>query len=156
MDDRIDVRRLDAREWPVLRDVRLAALRTDPDAFESTVDDEASLDEAAWLARLDRRGIAFLEGAPAGIVGWAWSDDGAAAELIGMWVDPSARGIGVADALMVFVKDVVRGTGRTLDLAVRADNPRARRFYERSGFRVTGEETGRRSGARLLWMRCVE
>ena len=152
----LHVRVLEAHEWPVLRDVRLAALRTDPDAFESTAEDEESLDEAAWVARIEQRAIAFRDGAPVGIVGWSLRDDETALGLSSMWVHPSVRGDGVADALMTLVKDMARGRAVALDLDVRADNPRARRFYERHGFRVTGEETGRRSGARLLVMRCSE
>ena len=56
-----------------------------------------------------------------------------------MWVDPAARGTGIADALFGAVAGWARVEGaRTLKLWVADASPRARAFYHRAGFRPTG------------------
>jgi ribosomal protein S18 acetylase RimI-like enzyme len=151
----VEVRQLNVHEWTLFRDLRLTALQTDPAAFESTAAEEATLEDADWLLRMERRAVAFVDGDAVGMVGWSWGSDAASdGQLIGMWVHPKLRGTGAADALVQYVKKVVVDDhGRELGLGVRADNPRARRFYERCGFRVIGEGTGRNTGAQLLLMR---
>lgn len=147
------LRRLDASEWMTLWQVRLEALRSDPEAFESTVDDEEHLTDEDWVLRLPRRIFAFVDGETVGIVGWAASDKTSpVVQLIGMWVHPAYRGSTIAQELVVDVQAIATGSRCELVLSVRADNPRALGLYERCGFVVTGEEVGRRSRETLLEM----
>ena len=61
--------------------------------------------------------------------------------VISMWVDPSARGTGIADALIGAVAGWARADGASiLKLWVTDASPRARAFYRRAGFRPTGAE----------------
>jgi ribosomal protein S18 acetylase RimI-like enzyme len=53
------------------------------------------------------------------------------------------------------VQGIAEARGGALDLAVRADNTRARHFYEKVGFVAIGSELGRRSDMALVWMRFV-
>jgi putative acetyltransferase len=62
-------------------------------------------------------------------------------------ISPDAFGSGVARELMSKAKRLSRGF---LQLDVNADNTRALAFYEREGFRRTGEGTNPNSGARTL------
>jgi GNAT superfamily N-acetyltransferase len=153
----LEVRILAPSEWTILRDLRLEALRDAPEAFESTVESEALNEEADWLQRIGRRAVAFVSGQPVGLVGWspAHTDDHDI-ELISMWVRPDVRGTATAARLVQFVKDIAWSRDGHLDLAVRTDNLRARRFYEKCGFVPTREEMGRRSGKPLLWMRLAD
>jgi putative acetyltransferase len=64
-------------------------------------------------------------------------------------VHPNAFGGGIARALMREVKRLSPGH---LQLDVNADNVRALAFYERAGFRRTGEGINANSGARTLSM----
>jgi ribosomal protein S18 acetylase RimI-like enzyme len=150
----LEVRILSPSEWTILRDLRLEALRDAPEAFESTAESEALNEEADWLQRIGRRAVAFMSGRPVGLVGWSppHTDD-RDTELISMWVRPEVRGTPTAARLVQFVKDVARSRDGHLDLAVRTDNTRARRFYEKCGFVPTRQDTGQRSGKPLLWMR---
>lgn len=65
-------------------------------------------------------------------------DDGAPAgergELYGFYLDPAVWGTGVADELMDASVDSLGERFPTAVLWVLRDNPRARRFYERSGW----------------------
>jgi ribosomal protein S18 acetylase RimI-like enzyme len=51
-----------------------------------------------------------------------------------MWVDPAARGSGVAAALARAVVEWATAAGRTTYLMVRSDNARAMAAYVRAGF----------------------
>jgi ribosomal protein S18 acetylase RimI-like enzyme len=150
----LEVRVLSPSEWMILRDLRLEALRDAPEAFESTVESEALNQEADWLQRIGRRAVAFVSGQPVGLVGWSPEHtDDPDTELISMWVRPDLRGTPTAARLVQFVTDVARSRGGHVELAVRVDNVRARRFYEKCGFVATREDQGQRSGKPLIWMR---
>jgi ribosomal protein S18 acetylase RimI-like enzyme len=130
------------REW---RGVRLQALAEAPYAFSSTLAEWAEAPEERWRERLSWRSshnlLAYDEQRPVGMAtGVLREGQPDTADLFSMWVAPAARGGGVAEALINAVEGWARDVGaRTLCLDVRAENPRARRTYERLGFEVTGE-----------------
>jgi ribosomal protein S18 acetylase RimI-like enzyme len=77
--------------------------------------------------------VAELEGV---VVGFVMVHDD---ELEQMYVDRPARGTGLAAALIAAAEASIASHGYDLAwLAVIEENPRARRFYERSGWRDTG------------------
>jgi ribosomal protein S18 acetylase RimI-like enzyme len=66
--------------------------------------------------------------------------DPARAELYAIYVVPQCWSTGAGRALMDTVLQRARAAGyASISLWVLKDNPRARRFYERAGFRVTGD-----------------
>jgi ribosomal protein S18 acetylase RimI-like enzyme len=137
------VREVKIDEWELLRDVRLAALREAPYAFGSSYAREASFTEEQWRGRLSSRSVTFfaeLPGAvePAGIAG-AYDED-ATADLVSMWVRPTARGLGVGEALVAAAVDWAKARDYdALYLWVTETNPAARGLYQRCGFIPTGE-----------------
>lgn len=137
------VRELAEEDWELLREVRLAALSEAPYAFGSTHAREAGFTEEQWRARITRRGIAFFGylddvPEPAGI-GGVFTGEGVA-DLVSMWVRPSARGKGVGEALIEAAADWAKTRDYdTLYLWVTESNVPARRLYERCGFTPTGE-----------------
>jgi GNAT superfamily N-acetyltransferase len=142
----IEVRRVGADGWQVLRDVRLAALLDAPEAFSSSYEREAGFGQEDWLDRITR-GASFLAytngagSAPAGIAGGFVPDSGIA-ELVSMWVAPGNRGSGIAGALVGAVVGWARAEGHDqLHLWVTEGNEPARILYERCGFTPTGERT---------------
>jgi GNAT superfamily N-acetyltransferase len=140
----ITVREVQADEWEFLRDVRLAALSEAPYAFGSTYAREAPFTEEQWRGRLSsEHGVTFFAQAaggvaPAGLAG-VYVEDGAA-DLVSMWVRPSARGLGVGHALVAAAADWAKARGHDdLYLWVTESNTPARRLYERCGFTATGK-----------------
>jgi GNAT superfamily N-acetyltransferase len=139
------VRALGPQDWQTLRDLRLAALRTDPDAFYSTWQRERSREATQWQA-WPRSGVAFgawHRGEPAGLVGVAVHPETPAdADLFAMWVAPAARGSGAADALIEAAVGWAAQRGcSSVRLEVAAGNTRAERVYARNGFVPVAEPT---------------
>jgi GNAT superfamily N-acetyltransferase len=132
-------------DWATMPDVRLAALAESPLAFGSTYEREAAFTEEGWRARFHDRGVTYLAydeagqmAEPAGIAG-VLEEDGVA-DLVSMWVRPSARGRKVGEALITACADCARARGHDeLYLWVTESNAPARRLYERCGFVPTGE-----------------
>lgn len=75
---------------------------------------------------------------PAGLAGVYVQDS--EADLVSMWVHPSARGLGVGEALVAAAAAWAKASGYDkLFLWVTESNAPARRLYERLGFTPTGE-----------------
>jgi len=138
------VRRAVIGDEPVLRALRLQALSDSPRAFSSTYQRESARttkDWQRWLAP----GVTFLleaGGEARGMVaGVREVQDSLVVHLMAMWVHPDHRGTGAADALVSSVKAWAAEVGATqVRLKVVESNARARRCYERSGFRATGRQ----------------
>lgn len=151
----IVVRSLDAEDWQALRAIRLRALADAPDAFGSTLEREASRPDEAWRDWAGRRDrvvvLAERDGAAVGIAsGGPAPTEERVAGLYAMWVEPSARGSGVAERLVDTVEAWAREAGyREIGLGVTVGNDRAARLYERLGYRDTGARMPLREGSPL-------
>jgi GNAT superfamily N-acetyltransferase len=156
----IVIRRLQAREWPAYRALRLRSLADAPGAFGSNLALEESWAHELWMARLmaasgsgrDCPLIAEQDGAAVGLV-WAKCDavDAALVNVFQMWVAPEARGRGLAAALLDDVLAWARSIGaHTVQLGVVCGNGAAERLYQRCGFLKVGEPAPIRPGSPLL------
>ncbi len=132
----------------VFRLIRLEALRTDPGAFSSRAEDWEILSLGEWRRRLIETPVfvAFEHDEPVAIMGLMWQKPSKMthrATLIMVYVRATQRGTGLARKLLHYVMDHAAAHGiRQLELAVNADNPIARRFYERAGFAEMGRIPG--------------
>jgi ribosomal protein S18 acetylase RimI-like enzyme len=146
------VRRAAAGDEPILRALRLHAMSEAPDAFGSTYDRELARTPADWQRWLSQ-GATFIvdagDGSQGIVAGMHDAADPAIAHLMAMWVHPGLRGTGAADALVAAVLSWARQSKvRVIRLVVVQANVRARRCYERNGFRATGTQSVReRDGA---------
>jgi ribosomal protein S18 acetylase RimI-like enzyme len=137
----ITTRDLMPDDWRVWRDIRLAALGTDPGAFGSRYCDWVDADEARWRSRIEDVELTVLlerEGVPVGVV--CLARDPAGPELISLWIAPQSRGTGAGDAA---VRHIVRRAGdlhpgEPVVLHVKKTNRAGRRLYARNGFVVDG------------------
>ncbi len=152
----LEVQAISPDDWERWRELRLAALAEAPGAFGSQLADWQDAPEQRWRDRLAWRGaanfVAVVDGQDAGMASGIESDaDPGQAELISMWVAPTARGRGVGDALIEVVRRWATAGGLpVLGLDVVIDNPAARALYARHGFAVVGEaDTDRHEACEL-------
>ena len=130
-------------DWQTLRDVRLAALREAPYAFGSTYAREAPFTEEQWRGRINDRSVTYFaylpdNPEPAGLAGVYVEDD--VADVVSMWVRPSARGRGAGEALIEATAEWAKARDHAcLQLWVTESNTPARKLYDRCGFELTGE-----------------
>jgi RimJ/RimL family protein N-acetyltransferase len=152
------VRRVRSDEWSSLKDVRLRALFDSPESFGSTHEREVAFDDAVWTERAvsgevsdsvatwvapQTTGHHLVGTLDVTFVGTVTviKTNGADAglELVGMWVDPTKRGTGLASELVQTAVDHALQVGCTrLRLWVAEPNVRAQRLYLRHGFQMTG------------------
>jgi RimJ/RimL family protein N-acetyltransferase len=144
----ISIRPATPEDWPALREIRLTALRSAPDAYSSTFHRESGFDDTVWRERATgvpgRQTFLAVEESGrlvATATGLADPEEPADVRLlVGMWIDPAHRGQGLVDRLTAEVADWARRDGgRTLRLDVSVGNEVARAAYLRNGFRPTGE-----------------
>lgn len=138
------LRRLTASDAAGYRDLRLEGLRSHPEAFGASWEEEADKPLAWFAARLE--GSAVFGG---------WRGDqplaGVAGLLVpgtiklrhrgtlwGMFVRPAARGMGLAAALVGCVIEHAATVVEEVQLTVVASNAAAVRSYTRAGFRQYG------------------
>jgi GNAT superfamily N-acetyltransferase len=89
-------------------------------------------DMAVWVAETDDGIVGFVAAGPS-------RSEGGFGELYAIYVLPEAWGGGAGAALMAAFKDWLAEEGYTSAMLwVLADNPRARRFYEREGWQADG------------------
>lgn len=148
----VRVRHVLADEHAALRELRLASLASDPEAFGSTYARDAARPPefwTGWSARSEEgtteRTFVLTndEDSWLGLVIVRLEEStSSAAELLAMWVAPEARGRGAAqslcDACAAWAKE--RGC-EELTLSVAVDNEGAQRAYTKAGFAVRGQTT---------------
>jgi GNAT superfamily N-acetyltransferase len=145
----ISVRSTNDDDWQEIRALRLEVIRDTPEGFAESIEDALQHDEQEWRMR-GRRGHAEdsasfaainTTGCWVGAMG-GWIPDVATGPLVvGVYVAPSHRGraAGVADKLLDAVEKWAFPHASTVRLTVHEQNLRARLFYERRGYVLTGE-----------------
>lgn len=84
--------------------------------------------------------VAELDGRVVGFSSVIHPANGAASQIVGIWVHPYAWGSGAGQALLAAIEDQHRSAGRTnLTTWVPEDSPRARRLFEKASWRPTGQ-----------------
>lgn len=103
----MDIRLTKTEDWMLLKQVRLAALLDTPTAFGVSYRTAARYTDEQWKDRASSAGtafwLAFDNYRPVGMIG-AGVSGANRYNLIGMWIEASARGSGVADRLVEAVK----------------------------------------------------
>jgi GNAT superfamily N-acetyltransferase len=154
----VEIRRADLNDASRVRELRLRALETDPDAFGETLDrarTRPGADYADWIgapgngmfvaADADGTLVGMALGAPAPMEAQPNS-----AGLYAMWVAPEVRRQGVGAALIDAVEDWARAEGSArIGFGVTTTNELAIRLYERKGFIDLGKTYPLREGSEL-------
>jgi RimJ/RimL family protein N-acetyltransferase len=143
MSEGIVVRRIVRGDLERLKEIRLEAIQSHPEAFSRDPESERGLRLEDWLNRIEK-GLWFVceqDGTWAGIAALG-RNAGAKTEHVGsfgsMYVRPAYRGSGVADVLVKAVLDEAAKHVEIVTLTVNAENLRAIALYERHGFREYG------------------
>jgi GNAT superfamily N-acetyltransferase len=139
------IRPLRVDEAASFRDIRLEALRTHPEAFAASFEQESAQPGAFFTGRLKSSAIlgAFLGEHLTGIAGFMVHSGPKQAHkgmLWGMYVRPPGRGLGLGGHLVEAVLDRARGTVELIQLSVVSDNDAAHRLYASHGFVAYGIE----------------
>jgi ribosomal protein S18 acetylase RimI-like enzyme len=141
----MELRVLTPDDWADWRALRLIALADAPQAFGSKLADwQGDGDrEERWRGRLSMPGshnlLVVVDGKPVGMASGAPGESERVAKLLSMYVDRSARGLGVADLLIREVERWARASGAAvLELAVAKGNEPAIALYQRHGFTDAG------------------
>ncbi len=158
----VTIRGVREDEWRRWRETRLRMLRDDADFFATRYDDMVREPDATWRkwvaeaagGRQKTLVVAEQDGRWLGVVGAFVRVNPYEVQLISMWVDPHARGRGIALELIRAVARWTDDRGSTrVVLFVQEANTPARRLYERAGFRPTGDRapaTAGRSAFKLV------
>jgi ribosomal protein S18 acetylase RimI-like enzyme len=151
----VAIRPVRADEWRRWRETRLRMLRDDADFFSTRYDDMVREPDQVWrewvadAAAGDQKTLFVAEEDAdwLGVVGAFARVNPSEVQLISMWVDPQARGRGVARDLIRAVAQwtAKRGSTRVV-LFVQEANLPAQQLYERAGFRPTGDRTPASAG----------
>jgi ribosomal protein S18 acetylase RimI-like enzyme len=150
------IRRVRPDEWRALRNLRLRALETDPDAFGGTLAEGLARPDEEWESRAASTDpVTFIATATEGFVGMgtvgAAPDRPRIAAIYGMWVAPDARGQGIGGSLMDALEGWAREAGfGDIGLGVALTNEAAIRLYEARGYTDTGERYPLRDGSPLV------
>lgn len=157
------VRRIRPGDGALLREVRLRALDSDPDAFGSTYEREISRTEDEWEKRVESSAVGpdnFIvvgeldHGFVAMAGAFSRPETPSVRNLYGMWVAPEARGSGVGERLVGEIVGWSEEVGAgELRLWVVESNLAAVRLYEKAGFTPTGETQALPSNPELVEMR---
>ena len=146
----IAIERIRSDDVDRYRDIRLRALENAPSAFATTLEEAAGFPDQVWRKRVTDASTGpdstlYLAVDEAGEdVGMVASIRNAVepstAELISMWVAPSARRSGAGAALVRQVLDWASESGyRNVELWVVRGNDSAERLYRKLGFTETGD-----------------
>lgn len=130
-----------AEEW---RDIRLAALRLAPEAFDAELADWQNrplADFANRLAELATFAAGDTPGTPLAVASWGAGLDDRDPDrgwLFAVFAQPQARGRGYAQAaISAVLTDALQRGATSMGLNVLAANLHAQRLYQRLGFRPT-------------------
>jgi ribosomal protein S18 acetylase RimI-like enzyme len=137
------VERLTESDWRVFAGVRLRALTDSLGESDPQYQQEAAFTAAQWRRRLRDHAqfAALIDDRPVGLIG-AQLENAETVYLYSLWLDPAARGHGLARALVDAAVSWARDRkARTVKLRVAADNAVARGVYESVGFTLTAAET---------------
>lgn len=137
------IARLGETDWQTFAGMRLRALADSLGENDPSYRDEAAFTAAQWRRRLrEHAQFAAVDGdRPVGLIA-AQRQNPETVYLYSLWLDPAARGRGLARRLVAAAVDWARATHvQTVKLRVAADNAAALGVYESLGFTVAHDQT---------------
>lgn len=130
-------------DWQTFAVLRLRALADSLGEKDPSYRDEAAFTAAQWRRRLRDHAqfVAFDGDRPVGMIG-AQQVNRETVYLYSLWLEPAARGRGLARWLVTAAVDWARtSNANTVRLRVATGNAAARQVYESIGFTVAADQT---------------
>jgi GNAT superfamily N-acetyltransferase len=152
MSNNVEVSLLSKDEWERLRDIRLRALKENPEAFGADLNEVQSRTKDGWLKDYEKEDylVASINGTDVGMlyIEVLNGDHSATCWIGGCWTDSAYRGKGVMRALFNYIDEhAVEKKWTRQGLGVWVDNSTAIKAYETLGFTFAGEKMpGSREG----------
>jgi ribosomal protein S18 acetylase RimI-like enzyme len=141
------VARLAESDWRLFAAVRLRALTDSLGDADPQYQQESSFTAAQWRRRLRDHAqfAALVDDRPVGLIG-AQQENAETVYLYSLWLDPEARGHGLARPLVAAAVEWARDRqARVVTLRVAVSNAVARSVYESLGFSpIAGERVNAR------------
>jgi ribosomal protein S18 acetylase RimI-like enzyme len=144
-----EIIKLPPDQWERYRNIRLEALREEPQAFGSSYAEMEQRSTAYWQGRLadaaqgETSWLLFAQEGERliGMIGAFYDETQEAAHIISVYVSKAARGQGVGKALMESIlSEIGKKEGiRNAVLGVNQEQTAAVALYRQFGFEVTGE-----------------
>jgi ribosomal protein S18 acetylase RimI-like enzyme len=140
----VQIRRVLEDDWQTVRDIRLRALREDPEVFGSSLAREELFAEPHWRMRLRSAAtwVVVEDGVPRGLVGMIQEPGSPTSDrhIVQLWVAPESRRRGMAWGLLDTVREAARAEGATtVSLWVVDGNHAAGDLFVRAGYVRTTE-----------------
>ena len=154
------IQELSAQQWERYRDIRIASLKSDPDAFGGEVKKSIEETKSDWQRRFEKVTpiVAVLDGKDCAIltIENLNGDFGATCWIGGCWVDPIVRGKGVMRALFNYLdENAQKRNWQIQGLGVWQYNQSAIDVYLSLGFENKGEPVPRTSKPGLFYQRMI-
>jgi GNAT superfamily N-acetyltransferase len=148
------VRHAEVADAAALKVIRQKSLSDEPDAYSATYAESLRYRDSHWREMAEHWNYYLAFDGPDAVgmaAGGPYSPKPDHRWLYGMYVTPEFRGTGIAQRLVAEVATWARGEGvDLLGLHVTATQSRARAFYEKIGFALTGESEPMRRDPRLV------
>ena len=144
----VTVGEIPASRWSEYKELRLEALKTDPQAFGSSYENTLLHPDAVWQARLeavigsDKNWLLFAEekNTLIGMIGA--TREGATLNIVSVYVVRPARGRGISKMLLARMIDGITKSRAVeiVRLTVNKDQIPALTLYRSFGFEIVGDE----------------
>lgn len=146
----MNVRLLDEKDVTAFRALRLTGLKTDPEAFGASYEEEEKLPLAVFKKRLEQSQWGFTVGGfcegklvcVVCLVRGKRRKEQHKADLVAMYCEAAYRGTGLAKEVVTYLLTEARKIDdlKVVHLMVNSENVRAKKFYASFGFKKYGTE----------------
>ena len=158
--DSLLIQELSIQDWKRFRDIRIASLHSDPDAFGGEVHRAIEESQSDWQSKFQKviPIVAVLNGKDSALltIENLTGDFGATCWIGGCWVDPSVRGKGLMRALFDYLDENAKERNWvTQGLGVWQFNRSAIDVYLSLGFENKGEPVPSTSKPGLFYQRMI-
>lgn len=142
----LKIKKLETAQWPIFKNLRLAALKNDPNSFGKTYAEESELSDEDWKKRsLESEDkdilIAYIDEIPVGLIFVFIRKESRQGALAGFWVHQDHRRKGIGKELVLSAINWLTSRGiKEVSFWNNIANEASSAFYKKMGFEYIGEK----------------